>query len=329
MKKRLVSVLSMCLVACLLLGTLTACGGASQKSAGKVKIVVTIFPIYDWLCQVLGDQKDNVEMTMLLDNGVDLHSFQPGAQDLMYVSECDLFVYVGGESDAWVDDALRTVRNPNRVVVNLLETLGEAVKEEEVVDGMEAEEECEEEGEEEGVEYDEHVWLSLRNASALCKALAEAMGKVDPDNASVYTRNAQAYCQQLDSLDTQYREAVDNASVKTLLVADRFPFRYLADDYGLKYYAAFSGCSAETEASFQTITFLAKKVDELGLHSILQLESADGKIARTVVENTSTKDQQILTMNSLQSATSVDAQNGLTYLSAMTENLEALRTALQ
>ena len=329
MKKHVCSILALCLAVCLLLGALTGCGSSQTAADKKLKVVTTIFPVYDWMREILGDRLADTELTMLLDNGVDLHSYQPSAKDLMRVSECDLFVYVGGESDAWVDDAMNSVQNPNLVSVNLLETLGDSVKEEEVVEGMEAHEEEEAEEEEEEVEYDEHVWLSLRNASALCSALAEALGKVDPDHAAVYTQNAQDYTAQLDALEAQYRAAVDSAQVTTILFADRFPFRYLADDYGLAYFAAFSGCSAETEASFRTITFLANKVDELGLRTILQLESADGSIARTVQENTATKDQQILTMNSLQSATSMDVDNGLTYLSAMTDNLETLKQALQ
>ncbi|MBQ7546129.1 MAG: zinc ABC transporter substrate-binding protein [Clostridia bacterium] len=325
MKKTLLSALALCLCACLLLGSLSACGSVPNADGGKLQIVATIFPIYDWVREILGDRLADTDLTLLLDNGVDLHSYQPGAQDLMRVSQCDLFVYVGGNSDAWVTDALGSVQNPDRVAVSLLETLGEAVKVEEIVEGMEAEEE----DEEEGVEYDEHVWLSLRNASVLVNALADSLGKVDPDHASVYVRNAQAYTSKLDALEAQYADAAAAASVKTLLFADRFPFRYLADDYGLSYYAAFSGCSAETEASFRTITFLAEKTDELGLRNILQVESADGSIARTVRENTRTKDQQILTLNSLQSAASQDVEQGLTYLSAMTENLEVLKTALQ
>ena len=326
MKKTVLSALALCLCACLLLGSLSACGSVTNADSGKLQIVATIFPIYDWMREILGDRLADTDLTLLLDNGVDLHSYQPGAQDLMRVSQCDLFVYVGGNSDAWVTDALGSVQNPDRVAVSLLETLGDSIKEEELVDGMEAEEE---EEAEEGVEYDEHVWLSLRNASVLVRALADSLGKVDPAHAAVYAQNAQAYTSKLDALEAQYADAVASARVKTLLFADRFPFRYLADDYGLSYYAAFSGCSAETEASFRTITFLADKTDELGLHNILQVESADGSIARTVRENTRTKDQQILTLNSLQSAASQDVERGLTYLSAMTENLEVLKTALQ
>ena len=329
MKKTLAILLSLCVVA----GLLTGCGaGSDTPKAKKISVVTTIFPMYDWLREIVGDNRDNVELTMLLDNGVDLHSYQPNAQDLVKVSACDLFVYVGGESDKWVDDALASVQNPDREVVNLLESLGDAVKEEEIVEGMEAEEEEAEEAEdgeeEEGPEYDEHVWLSLKNAAALCRLLAEKLGKIDAQNAELYMQNMEAYTAKLIALDAQYKAAVDGAKVKTLLFADRFPFRYMAEDYGLSYYAAFVGCSAETEASFKTILFLAGKVDELGLKSILQIESADGSIARTVNENTGTKDHQILTMNSLQSVTAQDVDDGASYYDVMTENLETLKAAL-
>lgn len=316
--------------ACLMIGLLTACGTQTQApKTAKISIVTTIFPMYDWIREITAGNEDNVEVTMLLDNGVDLHSYQPNAQDLVKVSTCDLFVYVGGESDKWVNDALASVGNPDRIVVNLLESLGDAVKEEEFVEGMEAEEKEAEEGEEEGPEYDEHVWLSLRNAAALCRLLAEKLGEADPQNATLYTQNMETYTAKLLDLDAQYKAAVDGAQTKTLLFADRFPFRYMAEDYGLTYYAAFVGCSAETEASFKTILFLAGKVDELGLKSVLQIESADGSIARTVIENTKTKDQQTLTMNSLQSVTGQDVDAGASYLAIMTDNLETLTAALQ
>lgn len=306
---------------------------AEETATGKIKVVTTIFPEYDWVQQIAGDQASNMELTMLLDNGVDLHSYQPTADDIMKISDADLFIYVGGESDGWVDGALKEAVNQNMQVINLLEVLGNSVKEEEVVEGMEAEEEEEseegEEGEEEEPEYDEHVWLSLRNAETLCSAIAEALDKVDPANKEIYDANLAAYEEELENLDTKYQEAVDQAPQKTLLFGDRFPFRYMVDDYGLNYYAAFVGCSAETEASFETISFLAKKVDELGLKNVMTIEKSDQKIAKTIIENTNDKNQSILTLDSMQSTTSEDVANGTTYLSVMEKNLEVLKEALQ
>lgn len=321
------------LLSILLLVTLMAgCGSAAQPtpaadtSEASLSIVATIFPEYDWIRQLLGDRADQVQLTLLLDSGVDLHSYQPTVEDIVKLSGCDMFVYVGGESDAWVDDALREATNPDMIVVDLLDVLGDTVKEEELVDGMEAEDG---EDEEEEPEYDEHVWLSLRNASLLCAVLADRLAELDPEGAQTYAANAEAYIDRLQALDGEYQRTVEAAPVKTLLFGDRFPFRYLADDYGLNYYAAFAGCSAETEASFAIIAFLSGKVDELGLHSILQIESSDGSIARTIRDTTAAKDQQILTLDSLQSVTARDVDNGVTYLAVMEDNLAVLKEALQ
>ena len=314
---------------------LTACAGqgsgnALAGSSDKLQIVTTIFPEYDWVMQILGDKAADADVTMLLDNGVDLHSYQPTAEDILKIAGCDVFIYVGGESDGWVDDALAEAVNKDMIVINLLEVLGDSVKEEEVVEGMQEEDEHDHdhEEEEEEVEYDEHVWLSLRNASVLCDAITDALAKADVDNASVYQTNNEAYKAQLAALDEQYKEAVSGASFDTLLFGDRFPFRYLTDDYNLNYYAAFVGCSAESEASFETIVFLADKTDELGLNSIMIIESSDGKIAQTIRDNTEDKNQEIYVLDSMQAVTSDDVKNGVTYLSIMTDNLEVLKKAL-
>ena len=469
-----------------------------------IRVVTTIFPEYDWVRQIAGEEISHIDLTMLLDNGVDLHSYQPTADDIAKISDCDLFIYVGGESDEWVEDALKEAVNKDMKVINLLEVLGDAVKEEEIVEGMQETEHshshekkevsedrtlsdyegewqslypfmdekfknetvsymAEAEGfddedeawdffykgnetdiryvningnkiefekedgtketgtyeydgfysdcwgetsiryqfkntdtnsdapayvqfddhlnypskaehfhlycgddakamldikynwptyypadiqseddmiheflkhyvdeeEEHEEEKDEHVWLSLKNAETLCQTISADLQEIDPENKDVYAANASAYLEKLSVLDTAYQSAADAASQKTLLFGDRFPFRYLVDDYGLSYYAAFVGCSAETEASFETITFLAGKVDELGLHSVLTLENSDQKIAKTIIENTSEKNQEILTLDSMQSTTSADVANGTTYLSVMENNLNVLKKALQ
>lgn len=319
---------------CLLLATgiLSGCGKvvssstASQNGSKTLKIVTTIFPEYDWMREILGDKADNAELTILLDNGVDLHSYQPTADDIIKISDCDLFLYVGGESDGWVEDALKEAINKDMQVINLLDVLGEQVKEEDIVEGMEVEEE--ESEDEDEPEYDEHVWLSLKNAKTLCNAIADALETTDPANKDAYAANAAAYLEKLVALDGEYQTVVDNASRNTVLFGDRFPFRYLVDDYGLNYYAAFVGCSAETEASFETISFLSGKVDELGLPCVLTIEGTQHKIAETIVQNTAEKNQSILTLDSMQSITSTDAANGTTYLSIMESNLDVLKQAL-
>ena len=297
------------------------------EEAGKIRVVTTIFPIYDWVREIAGDT-GNTEITLLLDSGVDLHSFQPSAQDILKVATCDLFIYVGGESDEWAEDALAEAVNPDMVVISLVEALGENAKAEEIVEGMQAEEE-EEEGEEgEEEEIDEHVWLSLRNAQVFTSAIADALAQKDPANADSYRANAEAYGAKLAALDAAYAEAVDSAAHKTLLFGDRFPFRYLTDDYGLTYYAAFAGCSAETEASFETVIFLAKKTDELQLPAVLTIEGKDHRIAETIIGSTADKNRKLLTLNSMQGTTANDIEQGATYLKIMEDNLAVLKEAL-
>ena len=487
----------------MLAGVLAGCGKPKDAGkAGKLKVVTTIFPAYDWVRAILGDKAENAEITMLLDNGVDLHSYQPTADDIVKISDCDLFVYVGGESDGWVKNALKSAANRNMKVINLLEVLGDSVKTEETVEGMQedghghshdeqpteddikdrtlsdfagawkslhpyllngdldkfcqhrAEEDedssttkdtylekyktswqCDAEkisisgntitftygdgktvsaeytyagyqpkrndegeirsvryqfettsadapkyvqfndhghepgeaehfhiyfgndgfdalmsaktnpffvkdtlsvedildelmGHDHGEEADEHVWLSLKNAKTLVGAISNALQEFDPDNKDTYATNAAAYIEKLSALDGAYQSAVDGAAHKTVLFGDRFPFRYLVDDYGLRYYAAFAGCSAETEASFEIVSFLAKKVDELGLPCVLTIEGKNHKLAETIVRSTAGKNQKVLTMDSMQSMTSEDVANGTTYLSVMEQNLSVLKEAL-
>ena len=326
-----------------------AFGSKETSSNNSLKIVTTIFPEYDWVKNIIGANPANAEITMLLNNGVDLHSYQPTVTDILKISICDLFIYVGGESDAWVDDALAEATNKNMVVINLLDVLGDAVKEEEIIEGMQAEEEehhhdhdhdhedadgdhhheHDDEDEEEEVEYDEHVWLSLKNAAVICDCIADALKSIDAANAADYKANAASYIAKLNALDSKYADAVAAGSKKTLLFGDRFPFRYLVDDYGLNYYAAFVGCSAETEASFETIAFLANKVDELSLNAFMTIEGKDHRLAKTIADSTKAKNQKILTMDSMQSTTQKDIQNGTTYLSIMERNLETLKEALK
>lgn len=322
----------------------------------KISVVCTIFPQYDWVKELIGAQSENYDLTVLLDNGVDLHSYQPTAEDIAKIADCDVFIYVGGESDGWVEDALKEATNKNMQVINLLDVLGEAVKEEEIVEGMEhghhheheeGEHEHEEDEHEEGeheheeaheehhheheegeVEYDEHVWLSLKNANVLVENIEEALEKVDSQNTDIYKSNYENYRAQLEELDKQYESLAASAKTNTVLFGDRFPFRYMVDDYNLDYYAAFAGCSAETEASFETIAFLSEKTNELKLPTVLVIENSDQKIAKAIVENTASKDQKILEMDSMQSVTSKEMEEGYTYLDAMKENLEVLKVAL-
>ena len=319
--------ISIVLTSLIIGSAITGCGNGSANSAddqGKISVVTTIFPEYDWVKEITRGN-ENVDITFLLSKGVDLHSFQPSAEDMIKISSCDMFIYVGGESDSWVNDALKGAVNKEMKVIKLMDILGDCLKEEEFKEGMQKEEQ-EEDTEE--IEYDEHVWLSIKNSEKFCDEIAKGLSEIDPENSSNYDNNVKKYISKLDALDKEYEKTVDEAAKKSIIFADRFPFRYMTDDYGLDYYAAFVGCSAESEASFGTITFLSGKVDELDADIILQSESADGKIAQTVIANTVDKDQQVLTMDAMQSTTVKDIENGATYFSIMESNLQVLKQAL-
>lgn len=297
---------------------------------GKLKIVTTIFPEYDWVKQIAGDS-NNLDITFLMKNGGDLHSYSPSAEDILKISSCDMLVYVGGESDKWIEEILENSVNSNIKTINLMNVLGEKAKEEELVEGMEDDDHDDHDDHDDDdaeLEYDEHVWLSLDNAQLFVKSITENLCAIDSENAETYKANCEKYLSQLDALDDEYEEVIENSKYKTLIFADRFPFRYLTDDYDLSYYAAFKGCSAETEASFETITFLANKADELNLPRVLTIDGSDGKIAKTVAATSKNKDRMIYSLDSLQSVTDNEVQSGKTYIKAMESNLEILKKAL-
>ena len=296
-----------------IVAAVSGCGGVKKKD-NRLSIVTTIYPEYDWVNEIAGDAAD---ITLLLDKGVDMHSYQPSVDDIMKISNADVFIYVGGESDAWVDDALKEAVNKKIRPLCLMDALGDKAKTEEALPGVEKKEKT--------GEYDEHVWLSLKNAKLFCDAIAETLAAADTANAALYLENADKYISRLEALDKEYADAVKAAEYKTLLFGDRFPFRYLVDDYGLEYYAAFDGCSAETEASFETVAFLARKLDELELPAIIKIDNSDEKLARTIVENTKTKNQKILTLNSMQSTGSADGEG---YIEIMQQDLDTLKQAL-
>lgn len=297
-------------------------------AADKLNIVCTIFPLYDWTRQIVEEAAD---VTLLMNNGTDLHSYQPSTSDIMTISSCDVLIYVGGESDKWIDDILKNATNEGMLVINLLEVLGDSVKTEEIKEGMEHDHDHDDDDhnhDHDDAEYDEHVWLSLRNAKVCCASIAEQLSALDAANSDTYTAGAKAYNEELNALDKEFETAISQASGNTLLYGDRFPFRYLVNDYGLDYYAAFPGCSAETEASFETIVFLANKVDELKLKNIMVIDGSDASIAQTIADSTESKDQSILVLNSMQSVTAADIESGTTYLSCMEDNLQTIKEAL-
>lgn len=318
----------------MIVGILTGCGEQTSlnkaETGDKIQVVCTIFPEYDWLRNVIGEDNEVFEIDLLLKNGTDLHNYQPTAADMARIADCDMFVYVGGESAGWVDDALGNMRNPEVKILNLCEFLEDHLQEEEHVEGMKDihhhHHEEEEEHHHEEDAYDEHVWLSLKNAELIVREMCEMVSELDLEHADIYQMNSEAYVEQISNLDGRFQQEIAQAEKNTILVADRFPFLYLVKDYGLQYYAAFSGCSAETEASFETITFLMEKAEELELQSILVIENSDHRLAETVATNA--QGQEILVLNSLQSVSEKEIETGATYLKIMEDNLAVLKQAL-
>ena len=310
MKRRIKCAAAAMLAAFMLLSV--GCGAPNVKRSGKINVLCTVFPLYDWARNIAGN---TAEVSLLNENGTDMHSYQPTAADIVRLHSCDILIYTGGESEKWVTEVIKQSYNENLKALNLIELLGDrAVTERE--EGAEHREN--------GDETDEHIWLSLKNAEILTDKIAAALSDADNKNADIYKTNAAKYSERLTALDNEYTEVLKNAKHKTLIFADRFPFRYFTEDYGLDYYAAFPGCSAETEASFETVIFLAKKADENG-GSIFITETSNGDIAKAVNRNTAKKNKKILTLDSMQSVKKKDIKNGVTYISVMQKNLETLK----
>jgi zinc transport system substrate-binding protein len=302
----------------------SGCSGIERGHGDRISIVTTIFPSYDWVRQIIGDENTgNFDLTFLINSGVDLHSFDPSVSDIAQIKKSDIFIYVGGHSDSWVNDALKDA-NPDIVTLNLVEILGDLLE----LGEFGCDPDCDDEHDHGELHADEHVWLSLRHARLICNAIADMLTEIDPDNAQAYQENFEAYAARLSALDIEYQSAVDSANVKALVLADRFPFRHMINDYGLTHYAAFAGCSAASEASFNTIISLAAMVNRLGLNAVIVTESSDQSIARTLIDNTESKNQRILVLDSLQSVTLADVRNGVTYFSIMEDNLAVLKEAL-
>lgn len=312
---------------------LCGCGAKQQtkQSNEKIKIVCASFPEYDWTRQIVGEENDNIQLTLIADNGMDIHNYQPSVEDMVEIDDCDLLIYNGGTSEKWIEDAVADSEKKPRMI-SMMEFLEDDVVQEEIVEGMENEEDHDHgedtDHEAEDTEYDEHVWLSLKNAQKMVDEIAKTVMEMDAEQSEIYETNKNDYLEELKSLEASYETVVQQAGTKILLFGDRFPFRYLAEDYGLTYYAAFPGCSAETEASFETIIFLAEKIDEFKLPCILTIDGSDKSIAESIQNNVN-GEIAIKEMNSLQAVSEAQIAEGITYLSVMEENLEVLKEALQ
>ena len=337
--KRILTIISILTAAAMFF---TACSGRntatiSENESKKISVVATIFPQYDFIRQIAGD---NVELSMLLPPGAESHSFDPTPQDIIRIQNSDMFIYVGGESDSWIDDILSSMDTSNMEIVSLMNLVD--IVEEEIVEGMEDDHEHDDDGEHEEaaeqhddsghddseheVEYDEHVWTSPRNAMIIVQSLSDMLCVLDPANASIYEQNTASYLEELENLDNTFKEAVSAGSRKTLVFGDRFPFRYFADAYGLDYFAAFPGCSTETEASASTVAFLIDKVKEENIPAVFHIEFSNEKMANTISEATGAEK---LLLHSCHNITKDDFENGITYLELMTCNVDTLKEALQ
>jgi zinc transport system substrate-binding protein len=283
---------------------------------GKPDVVATNFPAYDFARQIAGDR---INLFMLLPPGAESHSFDPTPQDIITIQNSELFIYVGGESDTWVDRILGSMDTSKMKIIRMMDAV--EVVEEEIVDGMEEEEE-----EEEGIAYDEHVWTSPQNAQRIVQAIANTLCEVDTAGTSIFRQNAAAYIKSLDELDKAFQAVVDNAKRTTLVFGDRFPFRYFADAYGLTYFAAFPGCSTETECSAATIAFLVDKIRAENIPVVFHIELSNEKIADTLAEETGAKK---LLLNSAHNISKREFDNGVTFLDIQQANVPRLKEALQ
>lgn len=301
---------------------LCSCGNTVEKDSG-LSIVCTAFPQYDFVRNIIGSEDG---LTLLLDNGADLHSYEPTAQDIIKIGSADIFIYGGGVSDDWVDGVIKSANNPDLKIIatmDLVDTLKE-----EYVAGMQQENHKHEHHEAHTGDHsneDEHIWLSLRNAVKITQSLCDSICEADPEKSEIYRANTQRYISELSALDEEYKNTVASSARKTVLFADRFPFRYLTEDYKLTYFAAFAGCSSESEASFETMAFLIDKTNELSLPVVLTIEGSDGSLAKTVCDSTGAKTS---VLDSCQSVSLTDIANGTTYINIMKSNLDVLREAL-
>ena len=307
---------------------------ATADDPDKLSIVTTIFPQYDFARQVAGD---NAEITMLLGPGEESHTYEPTPQDIIDIQKADIFIYVGGESESWVDSILDSFDTKNMEIINMMDIVD--VVEEEVVEGMEDHKDEEYDEDEpaetddrietadssEEKEYDEHVWTSIDNAQIITQAIADALCEIDEPNRAVYTSNCEMYLAELSNLKKEFNRIVKGAERNTIVFGDRFPLRYFADEFGLEYYAAFPGCSEQSEPSAGTVAFLIEKVREEEIPVVFYLELSNGKIAKTIAESSNAKTLQF---NSCHNVTMEQFLDGVTYVDLMTENIEALRMAL-
>lgn len=303
--------------AAVMLSAMAGCSGdAAPDDTGRpLKVVTSIFPEYDWVRTIT--ERSGAEVSVLQNNGTDMHSYRLTAEDIISINECDVFIYVGGESDESINDVLASSPKNGRTDIRLMDVLKDRVREEELTEGMVS-------SEDEGPSADEHVWLSLTNAVICTDKITEVLSDKDPGNAKLYQANHDDYVRELKKTDEDFKAALKSASSDTVIFGDRFPFRYLFDDYSLKYYAPFSGCSAETEASFETISFMADKLDECDSDYIAVLKGGNSKLAATISESSKSRKAELIELDPMQQVTQAEIDSGVRYIDIMKDDLSVL-----
>lgn len=319
--------LALCLIGMACLMGCTAENGTVNRPK-ECRIVCTVFPAYDWTRVLLDGVESAVTVQYLLDDGSDVHSFQPGAADYVAIAESDVFIFAGGSSNMWVQDALNNSPKQDRIVIDLMEADGIMLLESFASEHEQEEHEADEVHSHEEEIYDEHIWMSLDNASAAVDAIADAISSRMPGEAKRIDDNRKSYQTMLENLDANYRDMTKGSSYDYLLVPDRFPFLYLTESYGLSFDAAFEGCQTEAEADFEMIIRLARLVEEKNVPALIVTEVSDKKLAETVRENVAGCECNILVLDSMQAVTSGMVEEGKTYLGTMESNFEVLRKAL-
>lgn len=303
--------LSILFAALLLLPLFISCKVRKMDTSDRINIVCSIFPEYDWVRNILGDDDTATTLTLLEKNGMDLHSYQPAETDINIIKNCDLIVYTGGKSDEWIKETLNSAEKDIKAI-NLIEILKEKTADEQD-------------------EYDEHVWLSIKNAVFFCKYFTDTICQLAPESAERYQTKMESYLKKLEAMDFSFRGITETSANKTLIICDKFPFKNLLADYGLNYYAAFADCSKETdsEPTTETISLLAEKLNEVNSNAVIVLENNDKKIDKAVIGKAKKPTCDTFIMESMQYVTLRQAFEGKSYISLMQKNLETIQKALK
>lgn len=328
MKRMIVIFVSLLILAVGVTGCTQNTAAKNADSAGKISIVTTIFPVYDFARAIAGDQ---AELTMLVKPAAEVHSYDPSPADIIKIQEADVFIYIGGENDAWVSTILESMDTSNKKIIRLMDAVNPVA--EETVEGMEAEAEevvaettqNEAKPVEEEIEYDEHIWTAPKNAILMVNEIAAVLAEIDTKNAAVYTQNAADYTAQIQAVDDEIAGIVASSPNKLLVFGDRFPFRYFVDEFGLNYKAAFPGCSTDTEASAGTLAYLMNTIKEQNIKYVYYIELSNQNIAKAISEQTGAG---LLQLHSAHNVTKDDFDAGATYVSIMQQNAENLRKGL-